>query len=209
MFRLLSPTFIPWPRFPRVRGDVPPGFWVLEHIVEFSPRARGCSCCKHLVNRDRRVFPACAGMFLEIWNPQGTAECFPRVRGDVPIPGHSVIITDTFYPRARGCSFAFRLDSDAINVFPACAGMFRFWFLKRTRLCKFSPRARGCSSRQRGQRFDIAVFPACAGMFRFRYSSTDMAQLFSPRARGCSVRMRSTNGRNRVFPACAGMFRVA
>ena len=49
--------------FPRVRGDVPlPQVQQLRLIV-FSPRARGCSLAKLIIDRIRTVFPACAGMF--------------------------------------------------------------------------------------------------------------------------------------------------
>ena len=52
-----------FPRFPRVRGDVPRqrrrrvgGRW-------FSPRARGCSVNQFGAEFTKLVFPACAGMF--------------------------------------------------------------------------------------------------------------------------------------------------
>ena len=71
--------------FPRVRGDVPPIFEPLPLPPQFSPRARGCSlfflvCVERVI-----VFPACAGMFLDLMERKMAILGFPRVRGDVPI----------------------------------------------------------------------------------------------------------------------------
>ena len=152
--------------FPRVRGDVPvltPG---VGGLGEFSPRARGCSGAFVFQTDFSIVFPACAGMFLNIDATATQAWCFPRVRGDVP---------DLFMAG---------VDVDA--VFPACAGMF-----PRSPLCKLLatgfPRVRGDVPRKNPLTIKVggfprvrgdvprnpktplatdAVFPACAGMFR-------------------------------------------
>ena len=70
--------------FPRVRGDVPrfERWWI--ELALFSPRARGCSSSPFSVARNTGVFPACAGMFLHVFNTYVTKSSFPRVRGDVP-----------------------------------------------------------------------------------------------------------------------------
>ena len=70
--------------FPRVRGDVPRGLTRLGGYLMFSPRARGCSCENYWLQRNRTVFPACAGMFLLRELRRQTVPGFPRVRGDVP-----------------------------------------------------------------------------------------------------------------------------
>ena len=54
--------------FPRVRGDVPTHLAELTGISRFSPRARGCSYQVGYQACGRRVFPACAGMFLGLAN---------------------------------------------------------------------------------------------------------------------------------------------
>ena len=156
-----------------------------QHASGFSPRARGCSSVACNAHPHPTVFPACAGMFLMFRWPGRGCRRFPRVRGDVPSPGHGVFDLSKFSPRARGCS---AFDPSRVaqwTVFPACAGMFRlsrisaqpahrfprvrgdvpfdFWLV--TWRLQFSPRARGCSPVTPTQAFDTKVFPACAGMF--------------------------------------------
>ena len=128
---------------------------------------------------------------------------FPRVRGDVPLPGACPRSSRLFSPRARGCSAIRDLITAAQTVFPACAGMFPFLrtatrqhisfprvrgdvpcscFRHRTE-DQFSPRARGCSLMDATLRAINVVFPACAGMFRKRKANTVTAACF-PRVRG-------------------------
>ena len=149
------------------------------------------------------VFPACAGMFP--WCPPWTSgpNCFPRVRGDVPVPGSLAFRHDAFSPRARGCSLRRKPIRTRTKVFPACAGMFQFpvllWFLsgcfprvrgdvpirkQMKRLnTEFSPRARGCSLPSLLLRTAFVVFPACAGMFLQLIALHDQSECF-PRVRG-------------------------
>ena len=84
MFHFLMATPPPMVRFPRVRGDVPINNFIGRKLPWFSPRARGCSLAKELV--------------------QLTAKGFPRVRGDVPIGKPKPRGRKLFSPRARGCS---------------------------------------------------------------------------------------------------------
>ena len=72
------------PCFPRVRGDVPHSLQRPGRGWSFSPRARGCSFVVVLGVFQDSVFPACAGMFLELIWDSPTHMRFPRVRGDVP-----------------------------------------------------------------------------------------------------------------------------
>ena len=186
MFRKSGPSLAMMRGFPRVRGDVPQGFRIVQKLYGFSPRARGCSYLPSPITSPARVFPACAGMFLHAPNSFPMITGFPRVRGDVP--PHSA-------PQRR-----------RMWVFPACAGMFRNPFDGGLEKQGF-PRVRGdvppCLV-QRLQRF--RVFPACAGMFlinthalkgiasfpRVRgdvpMTSACLMKIdeFSPRARGCS-----------------------
>ena len=64
MFRLNSRFARSVPGFPRVRGDVPEVVLTMIRTALFSPRARGCSMYIALDDVAVRVFPACAGMFL-------------------------------------------------------------------------------------------------------------------------------------------------
>ena len=91
--------------------------------------------------------------------------CFPRVRGDVPFGLVIDGVTVWFSPRARGCSAADTTVMTAVEVFPACAGMF----------LNTNPGWRGNQSfpRVRGDVPGCSIYHWSSGMF-------------SPRARGCS-----------------------
>ena len=91
-------------RFPRVRGDVPPGPVFSKTSSGFSPRARGCSAVAPLLPELAKVFPACAGMFLIRFSILTDFGCFPRVRGDVPGEKVAHARAASFSPRTRGCS---------------------------------------------------------------------------------------------------------
>ena len=67
-----------------MRGDVPDGANQWPAPQKFSPRARGCSGLNLRRELLKRVFPACAGMFLRIVLFLIGIRGFPRVRGDVP-----------------------------------------------------------------------------------------------------------------------------
>ena len=133
-------------RFPRVRGDVPTLLTRCKPHLPFSPRARGCSLRETYPHVYDAVFPACAGMFLQNRTPGQPQICFPRVRGDVPcvkfLAGNDPLFSPRargcsgvwdcsqwvlgFSPRARGCSDSAAPQIPAVEVFPACAGMFLY-----------------------------------------------------------------------------------
>ena len=166
-------------------------------------------------------------MFLGYAGEGACGSCFPRVRGDVPVALSDCSPVVEFSPRARGCSETKNTPLTSMNVFPACAGMFRLLSFLRLPLAVFSPRARGCSANQGAVIKGNTVFPTCAGMFpsaeyiarnpgcfprvrgdvpwwRGLYSAI---AVFSPRARGCSGGQGAHSRGDFVFPACAGMFR--
>ena len=171
--------------FPRVRGDVPALGQTAPSHGRFSPRARGCSHHTRHQPRYVDVFPACAGMFPAPPKSGRIRQCFPRVRGDVPVFCFPLMWMLTFSPRARGCSSNDSSNARWCAVFPACAGMFPDNFstpppsyrFPRVRgdvpgvtdsvvdKIKFSPRARGCSAARIRVLPGCGVFPACAGMF--------------------------------------------
>ena len=70
--------------FPRVRGDVPGQNPMQQKPRLFSPRARGCSQGRKIMQLTCYVFPACAGMFPYPPILLSGVVSFPRVRGDVP-----------------------------------------------------------------------------------------------------------------------------
>ena len=151
--------------FPRVRGDVPTCVLSGDIVSTFSPRARGCSGFFPRFVSSRRVFPACAGMFLGRYPPTIAWSGFPRVRGDVPQGVPNTKDLKRFSPRARGCSELAEAWYKHVTVFPACAGMFLSLKPTPTRSYRF-PRVRG----------DVPVTGSSGGPFT----------MFSPRARGCS-----------------------
>ena len=125
MFPLEKAKSNEWTSFPRVRGDVPSTLENPSDISRFSPRARGCTEEASDAEYERKVFPACAGMFRRRKNSAPKNVSFPRVRGDVPVGSITCISPLEFSPRARGCSGHTCILRGPANVFPACAGMFR------------------------------------------------------------------------------------
>ena len=51
-------------------------------------------------------------------------KCFPRIRGDVPLPSGLMRLILMFSPHTRGCSLGQYMAQVGIPVFPAYAGMF-------------------------------------------------------------------------------------
>ena len=154
--------------------------------LTFSPRARGCSWHADPWRGRLPVFPACAGMFLSSSHVGNRTPCFPRVRGDVPLPIAVLVHSEQFSPRARGCSAERSYLPRPTPVFPACAGMFLAVCICLGDARRF-PRVRG----------DVPG-TACSGQDCIK---------FSPRARGCSAWSQDIERPPLVFPACAGMFR--
>ena len=212
--------------FPRVRGDVPRLVWVGVHHRGFSPRARGCSRFILPTILQGTVFPACAGMFLGAVTGSTAEQCFPRVRGDVPIELLGAGCERPFSPRARGCSSKYTPCGRPWTVFPACAGMFRSAAMSNRASSSFprvrgdvpadkqileppqmfSPRARGCSYIPGAKHPAFEVFPACAGMFPAIAVPDSSIRRF-PRVRGdVPADQVADQLQSGVFPACAGMF---
>ena len=86
---------------------------------------RGCSCGFVDGCAVCPVFPAYAGMFLSAAIARMDKPCFPRVCGDVPAELGDLQAHGLFSPRMRGCSVTSWTTPEAIQVFPAYAGMFR------------------------------------------------------------------------------------
>ena len=72
--------------FPRIRGDVPHKSISATTLPKFSPHTRGCSFFGERRGACGGVFPAYAGMFLQLQKSFSDGICFPRIRGDVPLP---------------------------------------------------------------------------------------------------------------------------
>ena len=155
-------------------------------LPRFSPRERGCSHGAGRYAEHGGVFPARAGMFLNLLFRLMRYRRFPRASGDVP----DVLTQDNrvslFSPRERGCSEQRGSRTRRGTVFPARAGMFRM--------------AAGKLPANPG-------FPRASGDVPPRVSVGLPVAVFSPRERGCSVVDDRGRPAHRVFPARAGMFR--
>ena len=203
MFRLCAYHLDGIVGFPRIRGDVPTGFWMKCLGSRFSPHTRGCSPDPAPAATPPRVFPAYAGMFRPSRHCPRNIPSFPRIRGDVEVgKGWSEAITQ-FSPHTRGCSLDVARIHVGITVFPAYAGMFPclvtggfvvFSFPRirgdvpsqegvRGWRVQFSPHTRGCSWWQHARHRAMVVFPAYAGMFRLSSWTVTFSAGF-PRIRG-------------------------
>ena len=188
---------------PRVGGDgpLPPLPEPVE--IECSPRRRGWTDPADPLGLGLVVFPAQAGM--DRGSPPSTTEsaCVPRAGGDGPSATRTRSTGLWCSPRRRGWTVQARLERQAVDVFPAQAGMDRRWRrLRSSSACV--PRAGGdgpsgcagtisphrCSPRRRGWTVQRAqavwvciVFPAQAGMDRCTPSATRTCRRV-PRAGG-------------------------
>ena len=90
--------------FPRIRGDVPQIQIRTRRRVQFSPHTRGCSARAPTCDWCIGVFPAYAGMFLNLKTQLRAVMGFPRIRGDVPVPPWRGWMPARFSPHTRGCS---------------------------------------------------------------------------------------------------------
>ena len=88
------------------------------------------------------VFPAYAGMFRNRLHAARVLEGFPRIRGDVPLPGGAWFLNRKFSPHTRGCSASNGENKNLATVFPAYAGMFRLSRISAQPAHRF-PRIRG------------------------------------------------------------------
>ena len=172
-------------RFPRARGDVPGDSHVYHRHPQFSPRTRGCSRLETLRVLLANVFPAHAGMFLEVRKNDVRLIGFPRARGDVPVRLPDAGVGGPFSPRTRGCSWLDSFGEERTAVFPAHAGMFP-------------------TGVDRGKR--RVGFPRARGDVPFKSGLTAFSMRFSPRTRGCSYQPTGGPHHDQVFPAHAGMF---
>ncbi len=73
-----------WVRLPRMRGDRPSWARNFSKPAQFTPHARGSTRRQGRDYRNRRVYPACAGIDLDCacWEP--LVPRLPRMRGDRP-----------------------------------------------------------------------------------------------------------------------------
>ena len=108
---------------PRMRGDRPQSTVVSTSAATFTPHARGSTVSWGDVGAKVAVYPACAGIDLEIGFEIKIDPSLPRMRGDRPL---SVCFPPTltpFTPHARGSTFLRKRLTFPLDVYPACAGI--------------------------------------------------------------------------------------
>ena len=69
---------------PRMRGDRP---WLYKRVCGFSlftPHARGSTLKRKVLMRQKKVYPACAGIDRCQTPIKSSISCLPRMRGDRP-----------------------------------------------------------------------------------------------------------------------------
>ena len=196
---LLNRTF---KGLPRMRGDRPLYNVRLKLVSQFTPHARGSTERTVAVERDIKVYPACAGIDPAASTASQASSRLPRMRGDRP-PQVSVSCERyPFTPHARGSTERGErlktLDSLPrmpgidpldyhVNHFP--------WGLPRMRidLCYDMGILEGQRlPRMRGDRPYLVVKVRKCGWF-------------TPHARGSTSRVGRSCPKKSVYPACAGI----
>ena len=110
-------------RLPRMRGDRPFVFQKQKRVVEFTPHARGSTETLGKAQSVYLVYPACAGIDLDLPQVLATYPCLPRMRGDRPGKWREWIRDTPFTPHARGSTSRTTVLSPVFVVYPACAGI--------------------------------------------------------------------------------------
>ena len=174
-------------RFSRTRGGDPSWPIFVHRMVMFFPHSRGWSRYYWTGVHHRRVFPALAGVILdvnEIWKKKVR---FSRTRGGDPKYGPLVGQPFEFFPHSRGWSYRETWYFMEEKVFPALAGviLYRRTYWLRTRSFSrtrggdprlaylklkqhwFFPHSRGWSHFEKNWKIRFAVFPALAGVILF------------------------------------------
>ena len=109
---------------PRIRGGVSSNFPVSCGIRKSSPHTRGCFSHMALPAHSSEVFPAYAGVFLDLTIGTQVDNSLPRIRGGV---SHYYLDPFSFRgssPHTRGCFRRSVQAGHGERVFPAYAGVF-------------------------------------------------------------------------------------
>ena len=76
-----------------------------------------------MIKKALRVYPACAGIDLEVVVIEAGLDCLPRMRGDRPYPHCQNPPRGLFTPHARGSTLDGVTPFKSGAVYPACAGI--------------------------------------------------------------------------------------
>ncbi len=87
---------------PRMRGDPPHKGLLLLRTELSTPHARGSTQRRRPQEKDRGVYPACAGIHPSLYPQKAGTICLPRMRGDPPHWRNTECGTPSSTPHARG-----------------------------------------------------------------------------------------------------------
>ena len=173
---------------PRASGAVPAVPFTLARAFLSSPRERGCSGVRPVLDAGVPVVPARAGLFRSRARSCVHSSCRPRASGAVPNIPQSWFVMDRSSPRERGCSPLGGNERVVVLVVPARAGLFP------------SPGTRFFGGRSR---------PRASGAVPITATYEPCVATSSPRERGCSPAVRVFEVEGVVVPARAGLFPTA
>ena len=173
------------PRFPRTRGDVPPGAEPQGPYGELPPHTRGCTRLHGHHRGGGAASPAHAGMYPVGCRPSGTGGRFPRTRGDVPVLRGASLEFRALPPHTRGCTFVSLDCPSSLMASPAHAGMYLH-----------------------GGRMSVAFgrFPRTRGDVPVTQTKRAGAELLPPHTRGCTLVEPHVAAVAPASPAHAGMY---
>jgi len=119
-------------RLPRMRGDRPPRLSLSLIVISFTPHARGSTFNALPPSARKSVYPACAG--IDRPRVYGEVGCWslPRMRGDRPQPTSTITGIFLFTPHARGSTVTLLQVACQFFVYPACAGIDLWRFLRES-----------------------------------------------------------------------------
>ncbi len=110
---------------PRMRGDRPRGAHHKQAQKPFTPHARGSTHRHRWTGQMPQVYPACAGIDLDLLRMRPSHERLPRMRGDRPFDFFAGFRFEVFTPHARGSTLNPTTTFADLWVYPACAGIDR------------------------------------------------------------------------------------
>ena len=169
---------------PRMRGDRPNISPISTFDQRFTPHARGSTNLVRSKNLRKGVYPACAGIDPLAGKDRITRPCLPRMRGDRPLLLFVSPHILQFTPHARGSTWLCGVRALPTLVYPACAGIDRYFPIPPSRSRRL-PRMRGDRPRT---------------PYAIRHTPP-----FTPHARGSTCSSTTSTSSKTVYPACAGI----
>ena len=169
-----------------MRGDRPSSSTKSLAKPRFTPHARGSTLRANPTSRSIQVYPACAGIELDVILVEKGKKRLPRMRGDRPLLRRIALRRVKFTPHARGSTSIATIITCCSQVYPACAGI--------DLIIETMEEEEECLPRMRGDR-PVSKFHKLH------------PPLFTPHARGSTYAEANIDQTEWVYPACAGIDR--